>query len=167
MARFYVLSVSFLEYYFVHFCRHERLISLWIRIRLLENWAALCVFVSCFEVEEWILNENSPMWFLWTAGRVTFEPAYDALILHMSHQQTLGCFYTCLCALASSLYSQDVDSNRWYKRSVCVCACFFWQFLLALACSGSVDYVPCVIGREISAEAACISNDSVGGGLII
>lgn len=43
---------------------------------------------------------------------VTFEPAYDALILHMSHQQTLGCFYTCLCALASSLYSQDVDSNR-------------------------------------------------------
>lgn len=30
-----------------------------------------------------------------------------------------------------------------------------------------MDYVPCVIGSEISAEAACISNDSVGGGLII
>ena len=46
-------------------------------------------------------------------------------------------------------------------------AVFFRQFLVALACSGSVDYVLCVIGSEISAEAACISNDSVGGGLII
>lgn len=44
---------------------------------------------------------------------------------------------------------------------------FSGQFLVALACSGTVDYVPCVIGSEISAEAACISNDSVGGGLII
>ncbi len=46
-------------------------------------------------------------------------------------------------------------------------AVLFRQFLVALACSGSVDYGPCVIGSEISAEAACISNDSVGRGLII
>lgn len=46
-------------------------------------------------------------------------------------------------------------------------AVFLDSFLGTLACSGSVDYVSCVIGSEISAEAACISNDSVGGGLII
>lgn len=81
----YVLSGSFLEYDFVHALCHKPLISLWIPISLLENWAVLCV---CVCAEEWILNENSPMWFSWTAGRVTFEPAYDALILHMNRQQT-------------------------------------------------------------------------------
>lgn len=84
---------------------------------------------------------------------MTFEPAYDALILHMNHQQTLGCFYTCLCASASSLLFTMKSPDTVFLDS----------FLGTLACSGSVDYVSCVIGSEISAEA----NDSVGGGLII
>lgn len=91
---------------------------------------------------------------------MTFEPAQDALILHMDHEQTLGCFYTCLGAVTSSLGLQYMESSGLMKR------CVFRRFLVALACSGSVDYVPCAIGDEISAEAACISNDRVGGGLI-
>lgn len=35
-----------------------------------------------------------------------------------------------------------------------------------LACR-TVGHVRCVTGSEISAETACISDDSVGGGLII
>lgn len=161
MWRAYVLSVSFLEI-----------------LTLYTSGATSVQFHSEFASDYWKIEQlrvrlclrwgggAEPKWkqshvVLRTAGRVTFEPAYDALILHMNHPQTLGCFYTCWCALAPLLYLRHVESSRLFK------CCVFRQFLLALACSGSVDYVPCVIGSEISAEAACISNDSVGGGLII
>lgn len=92
---------------------------------------------------------------------MTLEPAYDALILHMNYQQTPGCVYTCLCAFASSLYLQYSESNGLSK------CCVFRQFLDSPVCSGSVDYVSYVIGNETNTQTACISNDTVGGGLII
>lgn len=87
---------------------------------------SMCVCV-CAEVEERILDKNSPMWFHQAAGTVTFEPAYDALILHMSYQQTSGCF-TPVCAPQPP----HCGLFKW---------CVFRLFLVALVCLWGVDYV--------------------------
>lgn len=121
----YVLSVSFIEYYFVHFWLPRAFnftLNLHQIIGKLSSSVCVCV------LQEWVSNENSPMWFLWASGRVTFEPAYDAWILHMNHQQTLGCFYTCLCASAPSTLIYNEISRR------CVFGQFFRRTCLFREC---------------------------------
>lgn len=70
---------------------------------------------------------------------MTFELPYDAFILHAKHQYhflfLLLHLFVGFIASHTGLYSLHAAS--WLR-------------------SGSVDCAPCLIGSEISAEAACI-----------